>query len=74
MIGTIFLFLVFAVIAACVTIGISFLIVDHIEFGNGMVRHRVLEGLWNTGYCGHAIFLIVFLIEVGIAELFKSWF
>jgi hypothetical protein len=71
---TILLFLVFAVIAALVTIGISFLIVDHIEFSNGLLRQRVLEGLWNTGYMGHAIFLITFLIEVGIAELFKNWF
>jgi len=67
---TLILFIIFAFIAALCTIGISFFIVDQIEIHEG----RILSALWGTGYMGHAIFLAVFLIEIGIAEIFKNWF
>ena len=73
MVQTLGLFVILAFASCFLTLVISFFIVDHITFGAGMLRTRILEGLWNTGYLGHTIFFLVFIILVGIAELFKTW-
>lgn len=69
MLASTILFGAFVFISFFVTLGISFIIVDHID----VKPQGVLAKLWRTGYMGHTIFISTFFILLGIAKLFKNY-
>jgi hypothetical protein len=70
MFTTVFLFVIYAVIAIMITLGVSFLIVETLD---NPKNHRVLQSLWNTGYMGHTIFILSYVCITGIGELFINF-